>query len=229
LSPHTRTHLLINLTVHGVGATVRELEPGEDEVWITVEQLELVLDAVRGRSNVRITVDDSNASDVEILLPRLLSRGLTAEFFVIAGMLGAPGRLTVDGVGELLRAGMAVGSHGWAHRDWRRLDAAQAGEEYREAMIRLTDLTGRPVNRVAIPFGSYDRHVLRALRRAGVSRVFTSDGGTPEPDAWLQPRNSLHHDLDGAWAENVLSNRCPVRTRARRAGSRLYKRHRGRP
>ncbi len=36
---------------------------------------------------------------------------------------------------------------------------------------------GEPVSSVAIPFGSYDRRVLRRLRGAGLRRVYTSDGG----------------------------------------------------
>jgi peptidoglycan/xylan/chitin deacetylase (PgdA/CDA1 family) len=70
-----------NLTVHGIGETTRALEQGEDATWITVEQFERVADAVAGRSDVRITFDDGNASDVEIALPRLVERGLKAEFF----------------------------------------------------------------------------------------------------------------------------------------------------
>ena len=61
----------VTLTVHGIGTPVRPLDPGEDEVWVTVQQFEDVLDAVAGRTDVRITFDDANASDVEIALPQL--------------------------------------------------------------------------------------------------------------------------------------------------------------
>jgi peptidoglycan/xylan/chitin deacetylase (PgdA/CDA1 family) len=218
---------VINLTVHGVGPPPRRLDPGEDVTWVTVEQFEQVLDAVVGRRDVRITFDDGNASDVEIALPRLLERGLTAEFFVLAGLLGQPGRLDADGVRELVKSGMTVGSHGWAHRDWRRIDTAQAVEELADAHRVLAELTGRNVTRVAIPFGSYDRHVLRRLRRAGVNRAYTSDGGRARPDAWLQARTSLRHDLDDAWTGDVLDGRPSLRLRTRRLAARTIKRVRG--
>ncbi|MEV5573471.1 polysaccharide deacetylase family protein [Spirillospora sp. NPDC052269] len=219
---------VINLTVHGVGPRAdRALDPGEGGTWVDVDRFERVLDAVAGRPDVRLTFDDGNASDIETALPRLLARGLTAEFFVLAGRLGEPGRLTADGVRELVRAGMKVGSHGWAHRDWRRLTAPQAGEELVRAHRVLADITGKPVTRVAIPFGSYDRHVLRRLRRAAVTRAYTSDGGPARPDAWLQPRTSLRHDLDDAWIARVLSPPGPA-LRIRRTAARLVKRSRGR-
>src|SRR5262249_50294393 len=124
---------VVNLTVHGIGAARHELAPGEDRTWIGVGQFERLLDAAVRRADVRLTFDDGNASDVDIALPRLLERGLAAQFFVLVGLLNRPGRLDTDGVRELHRVGMAVGSHGWAHRDWRRLDAAQADEEIARA------------------------------------------------------------------------------------------------
>jgi len=220
---------VVNLTVHGIGKPPRELDPGEDVAWVSVEQFEAVLDAAAGRTDVRITFDDGNASDIEIALPRLLERGLTAEFFIAAGLLGEPGRLDRDGVRELCRAGMRLGSHGWAHRDWRRLDHAQVREELVDAHRVLDELAGQPVSRVSIPFGSYDRHVLRRLRQAKVTRAYTSDGGRARPGSWLQARNSLRSDLDAGWIARVVHRAPPLPLRARRLAARTVKRVRGTP
>lgn len=216
-----------NITVHGIGAPARELDPGEPLTWVSVAQFEQVLDAVVGRSDVRITFDDGNASDVEVALPRLVERGITAEFFLLAGELGKPGRVDDAGVRKLLDAGMAIGSHGWAHRDWRRIDDAQAHDELEGAHQRLGAVTGSTVSRVAIPFGSYDRHVLRRLRDAGVTRVYTSDGGWSRPEAWLQARTSLRHDMDAAWLSRVLDRHTPLVRSARNRAARVAKRWRG--
>jgi peptidoglycan/xylan/chitin deacetylase (PgdA/CDA1 family) len=218
---------VVNLTVHGIGPIEYELEPGEDQVWVTVEQFERVLDAVVGRPDVRIMFDDGRASDVDIALPRLIKRGLKAEFFILAGRLGEPGRVDRRGVRELLRAGMRVGSHGWAHRDWRKISPAEADEEIDAANRVIAELTGEPVSRVAIPFGSYDRHVLYRLRRARLATVFTSDGGRRRANSWLQPRNSLRHDLDDVWISQVLNSAPPLQRRARLAAARTAKRLRG--
>ncbi|MFC5822059.1 polysaccharide deacetylase family protein [Nonomuraea harbinensis] len=214
-----------NLTVHGIGRTTRELDPGEGDTWVSLAQFEQVVDAVAGRPDVRLTFDDGNLSDVEIALPRLVERGLKAEFFVLAGLLGEPGRLDSDGVRELLGAGMRIGSHGWAHRDWRTLGTREAAEELSAAHHLLGQLVGEPVSRVAIPFGSYDRLVLNRLRRMGVTRAYTSDGGRARPGSWLQPRTSLRHDLDRGWIARVLGGPSLPR-RAAKLATRLYKRMR---
>jgi peptidoglycan/xylan/chitin deacetylase (PgdA/CDA1 family) len=224
-----RRSTIIIINVHGIGPVERALDHGEDETWVSVEQFERVLDFAAGRGDVRFTFDDGNESDVAIALPRLLERGMTAEFFVLAGQLDRPGRLDPDGVRQLLKAGMTVGSHGWDHRDWRRITAGQADEEFTRAAEVIGELVGAAVDTVAIPFGSYDRHVLRRLRKAKARRVYTSDGGPARTGAWLQPRNSLRHDADVAWMRRVLDDRAPLSLKARRAAARAVKRTRGMP
>ena len=218
---------VVIVNVHGIGAPNRPLDPGEDVAWVSVAQFEQVLDAAVGRNDVRLTFDDGNASDVEVALPRLLERGLRAEFYIAAGLLGEPGRLDKDGVRELCRAGMPVGSHGWAHRDWRRLTAEQEHEEFVEAPRMLGELTGTPVSRASIPFGSYDRHVLRRLRQAAVSRAYTSDGGRTRESNWLQARNSLRNTLDAEWVRRVVLGTPSLPLRARQLAARTVKRTRG--
>ncbi|MGQ0576442.1 MAG: polysaccharide deacetylase family protein [Pseudonocardia sp.] len=217
---------VVNLTVHGIGPAPRPLDPGEDRTWVTVAQFEQALDAVAGRPDVHLTFDDGNASDVEIALPRLRERGLVAEFFVLAGRLGDPGRLDADGVQALARGGMRIGSHGWSHRDWRRMSAAQATDELDRAPQVLAELIGAPVTAVAVPFGSYDRGVLRRLRGRGARRVYTSDGGRARGDRWLQARTSLRHDCDGAGLAELLDGRPSPAASGRRAVAMLVKRAR---
>jgi peptidoglycan/xylan/chitin deacetylase (PgdA/CDA1 family) len=214
---------VVIVNVHGVGTPVRALDPGEDVAWITVEQLDMVLDAAIGRPDVRLTFDDGNASDVEIALPRLLERKLTAEFFIAAGLLGNRGRLDRDGVRELVKAGMPVSSHGWAHRDWRTLTPSQITEEFVEAPRFLGELTGSPVTRHSIPFGSYDRKVLGHLRQVKASVAYTSDTGRARPTGWLQARNSLRNTLDEQWIQRVMLGKPSLQQRARRLAATTVK------
>ena len=222
----------VNVTVHGIGLPARPLDDGEDQVWISVEQFEGLLDAAVGRPDVTVTFDDGNLSDLEIGLPRLLERGLKARFYIPAGLLGEPGRLDDSGVRELHRAGMVIGSHGWAHRDWRSLDWGPRGAiEVEEEMVRarqhLGRLTGTDVSEVAVPFGSYDRHVVRILRRTGVTRMFTSDGGWARPGDWLQARTSIHAGDGPDWPRRVMVDRPGLGRRARTRAAQAAKRLRG--
>ena len=98
---------VVNVTVHGIGAPARPLDDGEDQVWISVEQFEGLLDAAVGRPDVTVTFDDGNLSDLEIGLPRLLERGLKARFYIPAGLRSvAVGRAaSSSGTANLLHVG----------------------------------------------------------------------------------------------------------------------------
>lgn len=191
----------IVLNFHGLG-TPPAGEP-LDPMWLEAEELEAVLDATMARTDVAVTFDDGFASDCELALPILAARDLRATFFVVADLVGRPGRLSGDGVRELAAAGMTIGSHGLTHRSWRELRAGELDEELRGSRAWLEDLTGAPVRSAACPLGRYDARVLRSVRRAGYAQVFTSDGGWAREGAWMQPRNTIRAGAARAVADRL--------------------------
>jgi peptidoglycan/xylan/chitin deacetylase (PgdA/CDA1 family) len=214
----------VNLCFHGVGVPDRELEPGEAPYWISADLFHAVLDEVAGRDDVRLSFDDSNASDVEIGLPGLLDRGLRATFFVLAGRFGSPGSLDEEQVRLLVDSGMGVGTHGMDHVPWRGLDESGRQRELVVARDRIRAVTGRPVDEAALPLGRYDRELLRELRRQGYDAVHTSDRAHARAGAWLQPRFSVvGTDTVAGLRADALGPQ-PVSRRAKRAAVGLAKR-----
>jgi peptidoglycan/xylan/chitin deacetylase (PgdA/CDA1 family) len=186
---------VINICFHGIGRAQRELEPGEARYWVTPDQYLRTLDEIMSwETKVAISFDDGNASDSALGVPALQERGLTASFFVLAGRLGLDGSLDEDAVRGLRDAGMVVGTHGMAHRPWRRLDAEGQRSELIDARARLAEVVGAPIGQAALPLGRYDRSVLTTLRRLGYTRVHTSDRRMAREGAWLQHRFSVRAD-----------------------------------
>jgi peptidoglycan/xylan/chitin deacetylase (PgdA/CDA1 family) len=181
------------LCFHGIGRPGRPLEPGEERYWVDRNRFADILDAVAGHPQpIELTFDDANASDHSAGLPELLRRGLTAEFFVIAGRLDEPGSLARTQLVELASAGMAVGNHGLRHLPWRDVRSTGAlEEEVGEAGRLIADVVGAWPRHAACPHGSYDRRVLRFLRGHGYTRVLTVDGGTSPRRAWLRSRYTI--------------------------------------
>jgi peptidoglycan/xylan/chitin deacetylase (PgdA/CDA1 family) len=196
---------VVGICFHGVGTPGSGLESGAAEYFVGQDLFLAVLDAVTTRPEVQITFDDGYISDVEIALPALLERGLSAQFFPLAGRLGAPGHLDATDVRTLAAAGMTIGSHGMRHRSWRGLDAESAREELATARSVLAEAAQSPVTSAACPFGAYDRQVLHALRAHGYAQIFTSDRRRARSDHWLQPRYSiLRDDAIGSVREHIL-------------------------
>ena len=212
-----------NVNFHGVGEPPRPLSDGEAMVWLGRDRFVSTLDALRGRSDVRLSFDDSNRSDVDVALPLLLEREMTATFFVLAGRLENPHHLGVSDLVALAAAGMSIGSHGMDHLDWRRCSGDKLGHELTESRRILEQVLGVAVTHVAIPFGSYDRRVLDRVRRGGYERVFTSDGGPARGDAWLQRRTTVGND--GVAARDLFPSPSSQKT-AQRALKGMVKRWR---
>lgn len=217
------------LNLHGIGPAPLGVSAGERHYWCGVERFEALLDSVQPLVAetglpIEITFDDGNLSDATIALPALAKRGLRASFFVCAGRIGQPGYVDASALRELLAAGMAVGSHGWQHVDWRRCDDAALQRETQGALDTLADLIGYRVGAVGVPFGSYDRRVLRQLRRCGVRTVFTSDGGRAATADWLVPRCSWSSAWSGSELKRIAARSDGILMRGRCRMVRMLKR-----
>ena len=208
---------------HGVGSIKRPFDPGEENVWLEEKTFCSMLDEIVGVQGIEITFDDGNASDIEIAISALLSRGLKASFFIPVGKLGTPGFLQESNIRTLIDAGMEIGSHGWAHRSWRKLAEDDLAQELIESRKRLQDITGVDVLSAACPFGDYDSRVLKSLRNAGYREIYTSDRGPAISTCLLKPRNTAHAtDVP----ESVLRERSDFRNGLVRRARMFYKRKR---
>ncbi len=182
-----------NLCFHGIGSPGRKIDAAEARYWVTRDDYLKILDEVACWPAVNLSFDDGNASDVELGLPALLERGLSATFFVLAGRLDTAGSLSSAEVAALRRAGMHVGSHGMDHVSWRAMSRDTRQRELVEARSILAAITGE-VTAAALPRGQYDRTTLGWLRRLGYASVHTSDRRPAAEGAWIQPRFSVTRD-----------------------------------
>ena len=215
------------LNFHGLGEPPPYTASGEKIYWLRTEAFTRLLDQVLDYSTkepkISLTFDDGNTSDVLLALPELTKRGLTAGFFICAGRIGKRDYLDEAMIKELPRAGMSVGSHGMNHRDWRRLDAAELEVEISGARRKLEDIIGQPVTAVSIPFGSYNRRVLRRLAHRHWDVIYTVDGGIAWDASRLKPRTTIKASMQDHDILELL--RAPyLHVRLRSALLRIWKR-----
>ena len=219
------------LGLHGIGSPHHGVTDDERSYWVSRQAFISLLQTIvvtREASNlpVAITFDDGNESDALIALPELAKRNLKAIFFVVAARIGLPHYLDRAAIRDLVSAGMEIGSHGMHHCDWRKLDSMMLHVEI-DAARRIEDLCGSAVTRVGIPFGSYDRHVLKQLRAERLDCVCTSDGGLAQSDAWLKPRQTIHGNVSEATIKSLITGYPSLPLRLRRCTAMIYKRLRG--
>ena len=211
------------LDVHGIGAMPSWVEPDEARYWCdAASTFEAILDAIPDATAasgvpIELTFDDGNLSDATIATPALVKRNLKGAFFVCAGRIGETGYLDRSAMMDMLDAGMTIGSHGWSHVDWRRVDDETLEQETNGAQRKIEDVIGRSVESVAIPFGSYDRRVMGKL--GAIKTIYTSDKGLAPISGRIVTRESYRKD----WLPNTLMDLASAREGALGAARRALK------
>ena len=172
------------------------------------------------RGMVALTFDDGFASIYEEALPILLRYGLPATVFVVAQTLSASGQ-AVDWVdtpppypmhtlspGQLLQlrdAGIAIGSHSWAHRDLRALTPEECVADLLRSRRLLETLLDQPVRYLAYPRGLHNDGVREAAARSGYAFSFALPEGRESFDSHAVARVGVHPG-NGLWTLRVKTS-----------------------
>ncbi|CAM5716531.1 polysaccharide deacetylase family protein [Streptomyces fumanus] len=140
-----------------------------------------------GRDLVGLTFDDGYADFVTHALPLLRKWGCGATLFVLPGRLGGDNAwdrlgprkplLTADGIRQAAAEGVEIGSHGLTHVDLTGADDAVLRAETAGSRARLAELTGTGPAGFCYPYGTVDRRVAEAVRRAGYGYGCAIDPG----------------------------------------------------
>jgi peptidoglycan/xylan/chitin deacetylase (PgdA/CDA1 family) len=209
------------INFHGIGTPHGNVAADEARYWVSRDQFLAMMDRIklwtsRG-AQIKITFDDGNLSDLAISCPALQERELTGHFFVLTGRLADPAYLSETQIRELLAKGMQIGLHGQDHIDWRKTDAGLLHTETVTARDTLSQITGQPVETVAIPFGAYNARVIRHLKASGFKEIYTSDGGLAAQNRPLRHRTSVRADMDAHRIDALVEDSTPTGARIKRA------------
>ena len=208
----------IVLLFHGIGEAPRTVSVEERPYWIGKSFFLEIVDLLRTRSferEVILTFDDGNASDL-FAASELARAGFQGYFFLLAGRLDWPCFIDAAAAREISRAGMEVGLHGHAHVDWRSNSEPDWQREVVDARAKIADAICAPVDSVAIPFGSYDRDVLKRLQHYRFRRIFTSDPGPTPAGSRIFRRTTVKRDHSIRDLVDIIENRCGILQRTRR-------------
>jgi peptidoglycan/xylan/chitin deacetylase (PgdA/CDA1 family) len=139
-----------------------------------------------GRPAVAITFDDGYRSVLEEAVPRLERHGFPATMFVPTAFVGDRNRwdaptgrdlpiMDDDELASLPGRGMAVESHGHAHRPLEEASEAEAHADLAAGREALLALLGRAPRHLAYPFTTGSAGAQAAARRLGFAAAFSID------------------------------------------------------
>jgi peptidoglycan/xylan/chitin deacetylase (PgdA/CDA1 family) len=153
-----------------------------------------------------ITFDDGHISNFEFALPVLLSRDLTAQFFITVGWTGKKlGYMGWPELRSLHDSGQSIGAHGWTHTLLTHCTEKDLQTELSGARLALEDKLGASITTMSLPGGRYNRRVLAACEQAGYTQVYTS---VPRAEALplggMVGRLNIRGDMQTGWISNLF-------------------------
>ena len=153
-----------------------------------------------------VTFDDGHISNFDYALPALMSRDLTALFFITVGWTGKkPGYMGWQELRSLHESGQLIGAHGWSHTLLTHCTPGDFDVELRKAKSVLEDKLGTAISTMSLPGGRYNRSVLAACREAGYTKVYTSvPRAEREPLGFTVGRLNVRGDWSPDWLSNLL-------------------------
>ena len=180
-----------------------------DNGWVTLT-LDDYCDIRAGRREkpakcVLITMDDGYDSNYRLAYPVLRARNQRATIFVALEpddhtrrqVEGVDDFVTEAQMREMSVHGIDIQSHTLTHCILTELDDDQAGYELSESRKRLTAITQKTVDHIAIPRAGYSRRIKRLVARAGYRSACCNNKGSSNgwSDPLALPRIVIERDM----------------------------------
>ena len=186
------------LAIKRHGGTITSLKHLADDRW-----------SLHSATPIGITFDDGCSSDYEIAYPQLLASGAQAEFFINTATVGTPGRLSWSQIREMHANGMSIQSHGHHHCYLTHLAEHELRQELEVSKRTIEDHLGAEVDFLAVPYGDFNRRVLRVARESGYGAVCTSRNWPARPNRYTINRTAVYgstalHEFESLLARDAI-------------------------
>ncbi|NFG62364.1 polysaccharide deacetylase family protein [Clostridium sp. CMCC3677] len=129
------------------------------------------------KKSVVITLDDGYKDNYTNAFPILKEFSMNATMFIIGNYLDGDVYLLPSQVKEMSDYGIDIEGHTLTHRELSTLNYDEQLKEVKESKIKLENITGKNINFIAYPSGSYNDETLKAVKEAGYSMAFTVKKG----------------------------------------------------
>ncbi|MDP4263878.1 MAG: polysaccharide deacetylase family protein [Bacteroidota bacterium] len=146
---------------------------------------------------VMITFDDTRLDHYTIAIPEMKKYGYKGVFFIMTVSLGRPGYMSKEQVKQISDEGNIIGSHTWDHHNVKKYTGNDWMIQVEKPSKQLADITGKPVEYFAYPFGLWNKESIANLKRYKFKAVFQLSDRRDENDPLYSIRRVI---IPGEWS-----------------------------
>lgn len=121
---------------------------------------------------VILSFDDTDEEQYSIGYQEMKKYGFKGVFFIMTISINRPRYMTTEQLKELSDDGNAVEAHTWDHHMVTKYNAADFITQFVKPKKRVEDITGKPAEYFAYPYGIWNKAAIPELKKAGYKMAF---------------------------------------------------------
>ena len=150
---------------------------------------------------IMISFDDTREEQYSIANQELKKFGFKGVYFIMTVSLNRPGYMTKEEVKQLADEGNTIGSHTWNHSNVKNYVGGDWVKQIDKPSQELEQITGKPVNYFAYPFGLWNKQAVEQIKQRGFKAAFQLSEKRDEQDPQFTIRRMI---VPGAWSTATL-------------------------
>jgi peptidoglycan/xylan/chitin deacetylase (PgdA/CDA1 family) len=121
---------------------------------------------------VMLTFDDTDEEQYSIGYTEMKKYGFKGVFFIMTISINRPRYMTKEQLKELSDDGNAVEAHTWDHHMVTKYKGLDFDTQFVKPKKKVEDITGKPAEYFAYPFGIWNMAAIPELKKAGYKMAF---------------------------------------------------------
>jgi peptidoglycan/xylan/chitin deacetylase (PgdA/CDA1 family) len=146
---------------------------------------------------VMLTFDDNDANQFEFAKPIMDKYGFKAVYFIMTVSINKKNYFSTKQVKQLADEGNVIGSHTWDHKNIKKYDSSDWERQIDKPRKLLEEITGKPVNYFAFPFGVWNKESIPELKKRKFRAAFQLGEKVDNDDPLFTIRRII---VPGSWS-----------------------------
>ena len=121
---------------------------------------------------IMLTFDDTDLEQYTIGATEMKKHGFKGVFFIMTISINRPRYMSKEQIKELADSGNVIADHTWDHHMVTKYTQADWDKQLVETKKKLEDMTGKPVNYFAYPFGIWNHDAIPEIKSRGYKMAF---------------------------------------------------------